>query len=94
MDEHAFKSCLGAAIKVPPELVRDRSVENGSIVFDIDVLPSGKIANAAIVSGSGNAALDQYMVDRLRNLDCAPFAVVDSPEAYSVELELEIQVDR
>jgi TonB family protein len=92
MDERAFRSCLG--IKVPPELIRDQRVEKGSIVFDIDVLPSGRIEDVSIISGSGNARLDQYMVERLRKLDCAPFAVVDSTEPYSVELELEIQVDR
>jgi len=92
LDEKAFRSCLG--IKVPIEMIRDRNVQKGSISLEIDVLPSGKIESVSVISGSGNAALDEYLVGRLNNLRCAPFASIESPEPYSVNLELNIQVEK
>ena len=92
LDEKAFGSCLG--IKVPIEMIRDRRVQKSSISLEIDVLPSGKIESVSVISGSGNAALDEYLVGRLSNLQCAPFASVKSAEPYAVNLELNIQVER
>jgi len=91
LDEQAFRSCLG--LKIPVEMIRDRSRVKGSVLLEIDVLPSGRIARAAILSGSGNAALDEYLAGRLGNLQCAPFESVDSVEPYSVELELNLEID-
>ena len=58
LDEDAFRSCLG--LKIPVELIRDRSRVKGSVLLEIDVLPSGRITRASILSGSGNPALDEY----------------------------------
>jgi TonB family protein len=91
LDEHAFRSCLG--LKIPIEMLRDPSRVKGSVLLEIDVLPSGRIERASILSGSGNAALDEYLADRLRSLQCAPFERVDSKEPYSVELELNLEID-
>jgi hypothetical protein len=91
LDEDAFRSCLG--LKIPVELIRDRSRVKGSVLLEIDVLPSGKIARASILSGSGNPALDEYLAGRLGSLQCAPFEAVQSDEPYSVELELNLETD-
>ncbi len=91
LDEQAFRSCLG--LKIPVELIRDPSRVRGSVLLEIDVLPSGRIERASIVSGSGNPALDDYLAGRLGNLQCAPFERVDSSEPYSVELELNLEIE-
>lgn len=92
LDENAFRSCLG--LKIPIELLRDRSRVKSSVLLEIDVLPSGRIERASILSGSGNPALDDYLAGRLSSLDCAPFESVDSKEPYSVELELNLEIDQ
>ena len=92
LDEKAFRSCLG--IKVPPEMIRDRNVQKGTLLLEIDVLPSGRIESVSVVSGSGNPVLDEYLLGRLTRLQCAPFASVEPSEPYSVNLELEIQVEK
>ena len=89
LDENAFRACLG--LNIPIELLRDRSRVKGSVLLEIDVLPSGRIQHASILSGSGNPALDDYLAGRLSRLDCAPFESVDSKEPYSVELELNLE---
>jgi TonB family protein len=91
LDEQAFRSCLG--FKIPVEMVRDPSRVKGSVLLEIDVLPSGRIERASILSGSGNAALDEYLAGRLGNLQCAPFKRIDSGEPYSVELELNLEIE-
>ncbi len=91
LDEDAFRSCL--ALKLPVELIHDRSRVKGSVLLEIDVLPSGRIIRASILSGSGNPALDGYLADRLASLQCAPFEKVQSDEPYSVELELNLETD-
>jgi hypothetical protein len=91
LDEQAFRSCLG--LKIPVEMLRDPSRVKGSVLLEIDVLPSGRIERASILSGSGNAALDEYLAGRLGNLQCAPFERVDSSESYSVELELNLEIE-
>lgn len=92
LDEEALRSCLG--LKIPVEMIRDRSGVKGTVLLEIDVLPSGRIERASIVSGSGSAALDEYLAHRLGNLECAPFERVDSEEPYSVELELNLELDQ
>jgi hypothetical protein len=92
VDEDALRSCFG--VKVPAELIRDRKFQGGSVLFELYVFPSGKIEYVHIASGSGNEAIDNYMLRRLRSASCSPFPPVDSTERYSVELELEIEVDR
>lgn len=91
LDENAFRSCLG--LRIPVEMIRDRSRVKGSVLLEIDVLPSGRIERASILSGSGNAALDEYLAGRLGSLQCAPFESVDSREPYTVELELNLELD-
>jgi hypothetical protein len=91
LDEQAFRSCLG--FKIPVEMIRDPSRVKGSVLLEIDVLPSGRIERVSIVSGSGNPALDEYLAGRLGNLQCAPFERVDSSEPYSVELELNLEIE-
>jgi outer membrane biosynthesis protein TonB len=88
VDEDALRACLG--VKVPPEIVRDKI--GGVVVFELYVRPSGKIYYVNVASGSGNPAIDEYMLGRLRSATCSPFGPVDSDEPYSIELELEIQV--
>jgi hypothetical protein len=90
LDEKALRSCLGPAI--PVELIRDPSRVKGSVLLELYVRPSGKIYYASIVSGSGNAALDDYLARRLTSLQCAPFESSDSNEPYSVELELNVEI--
>ena len=90
LDEDAFRSCLG--LKIPIDMLRDRSRVKGAVLLEIDVLPSGRIARASIVSGSGNPALDEYLAGRLGSLQCAPFEKVDAQEPYTVELELNLEV--
>lgn len=90
LDEDAFRSCLG--LRIPVELLRDPSRVKGAVLLEIDVLPSGRIERASILSGSGNPALDQYLAGRLGSLNCAPFEKIDTDEPYSVELELNLDV--
>jgi hypothetical protein len=52
LDEDAFRSCL--SINIPVELIRDRSRSKSSVLLEIDVLPTGRIARASILAGSGN----------------------------------------
>src|SRR5262249_20734841 len=89
LDERALRSCLGPAI--PVELIRDPSRINGSVLMELYVRPSGRIYYASIVSGSGNARLDNYLAWRLAGLQCAPFLSSDSNEPYWVELELSVE---
>lgn len=89
LDEDAFRSCLG--LKIPVELLRDPLRIKGSVLLEIDVLPSGRIARASILSGSGNPALDEYLAGRLASLQCSPFESIQSDEPYSVELELNLE---
>ena len=91
IDEKAFRACLGT--KVPMATIRDPNFRRGTVSLDIDVLASGKIASVSVVSGSGNAAMDEYLVRRLTNLQC-PIANLDSTEPYTVNLELTIEVER
>ena len=89
LDERALRSCLGPAI--PVELIRDPSRVRGSVLMELYVRPSGRIYYASIVSGSGNAKLDNYLAWRMAGLQCAPFLSSDSNEPYWVELELSVE---
>ena len=89
LDERALRSCLGPAI--PVELIRDPARVRGSVLMELYVRPSGRIYYASIVSGSGNARLDNYLAWRLAGLQCAPFLSSDSNEPYWVELELSVE---
>jgi len=92
LDESAFRACLG--VKVPMETIRDPSFKRGTVSLQIELLPSGRIASAAIIAGSGNAAMDEYLQRRLNTMQCGPIANVDSSEPYSVILDLTIEVER
>jgi len=92
LDEKAFRDCLG--VKVPMETIRDPSFQRGTVSLQIELLPSGKITSAAIIAGSGNRALDEYLQRRLSTMQCGPIANVDSSEPYSVILDLTIEVER
>jgi hypothetical protein len=89
LDEDALRSCLAA--KLPADMMDEATLRAPSVSLDLVVLPSGRIQSVALVSGSGSPAVDRYVIERFSDPQCAPFAAVDSPDAYSVELEIDIR---
>ena len=92
LDERAFRSCLG--VKVPMETIRDPSFERGVVSLQIELEPSGRISGVWIVSGSGNAELDEYLRRRLTTMRCGRISTLESREAYSIILDITIEVER
>jgi hypothetical protein len=92
VDPQALRSCLG--VKVPMDMLKSNTLSTRSIALELTVLPSGRIESVSIIAGSGNATVDNYLLDRFADLACAPFAAIDSTEPYSVELEIDIQAER
>lgn len=90
LDERALRSCLMG--KIPLDLLHDPKVQRNSVSLELTVLPSGRIESVAIVSGSGNGALDKYLADRLVDSRCAPFARMDWSDPYVVGLDLDLDV--
>lgn len=88
--QEALRSCL--ALRIPPELVRDRGSERISVSMELTVLPSGHIESAEVVSDPDNAALDTFLAEQLVALPCAPFAPVQAQYAYPVSLQLQLNV--
>jgi hypothetical protein len=88
LNEAALRSCLGG--RIPIEMVHDPKVRSNSVSLDLTVLPSGRIDSVAVLSGSGNAELDAYLADRLRDSRCIPFLRMDTPDPYLVTLDLDL----
>ena len=88
----ALRSCL--ALKIPPELVRDRGAGPITISIELTVLPSGHIDSASVLSDPDDAALDTFLAEQLVALPCAPFAPVQALYAYPVSLQLQVNVAR
>ena len=86
----ALRSCL--ALRIPPELVRDRAGARIDISMELAVLPSGRIESASVVSEPDNAALDTFLAEELVALPCAPFAPVQARYTYPVSLRLQLDV--
>jgi hypothetical protein len=88
LNEAALRSCLGG--RIPIEMLHDPKVRSSSVSLDLTVLPSGRIDSVAVLSGSGNAELDAYLADRLRDSRCIPFLRMDTPDPYLVTLDLDL----
>ena len=88
--QDALRSCL--ALRIPPELVRDRGTERITVSMELTVLPSGRIESASVMSDPDNAALDTFLAEQLVALPCAPFAPVQALYAYPVNLQLQVNV--
>ena len=88
LNEAALRSCLGG--RIPIEMLHDPRVRRNSVSLDLTVLPSGRIDSVAVLSGSGNAELDAYLANRLRDSQCIPFLRMDTRDPYLVTLDLDL----
>ena len=90
LDEGALRSCLAG--KIPVEMLHDSKIKRNSVSLDLTVLPSGRIDSVSVLEGSGSAALDEYLADRLRDAQCIPFARMDVADPYIVTLDLDLDI--
>ena len=85
-----LRSCIGG--KIPVEMLHDPKVQRNSVSLDLTVLPSGRIVDVSVLEGSGNAALDEFLADRLRDAQCIPFLRMDVSDPYLVTLDLDLDM--
>ena len=76
---------------VYPRLAIHRQLE-GTVILTIDVLPSGKVANISVETGSGFSLLDQAAIKAVSQWRFTPAHQVDTP-TMTVTQSIQFQLD-